>query len=108
MTTQLSHPTVAVSFSSPEDVQPSWRDHSWDKALLLVVAIGDAISFWIALQAFNASATWWQMLIFVGAMTSAAVVTMHKAGGYARAIHRTDRAAAICSGRPRLSSRPTT
>ena len=85
MTTQLSHPTVAVSFSSPEDVQPSWRDHSWDKALLLVVAIGDAISFWIALQAFNASATWWQMLIFVGAMTSAAVVTMHKAGGYARA-----------------------
>jgi len=85
MTTQLSHPTVAVSFSSPEDVQPSWRDHRLDKVLLLGVAIGDAVSFWIALQAFNASATGWQMLIFVGAMTSAAVMTMHKAGGYARA-----------------------
>ena len=78
MTTQLSHPTVAVSFSSPEDVQPSWRDHWLDKILLLGVAIGDAVSFWIALQAFNASATGWQMLIFVGAMTSAAVMTMHK------------------------------
>ncbi len=85
MTMQPSHPAVAVSFSSPEDVQPSWRDHYWDKALLLMVALGDAISFWIALQAFNASASAWQMFVFVAAMSSAAVVTMHKAGGYARA-----------------------
>ncbi len=85
MTAIPSHPAVAVGFEAPNDVLPSRWDHGFDILLLLMVAAGDAVSFWIALQAFNASASAGVMLVLVGAMTAAAVVTMHKAGGYARA-----------------------
>jgi hypothetical protein len=85
MTALPGHPTVAVGFATPEDDHPGRWDRGLDKLLLLGVAAGDAVSFWIALQAFNASAAAWQLAIFVAAMTSAAIVTMHKAGSYARA-----------------------
>ncbi len=85
MTALPGHPTVAVGFSTPEGDHAGRWDRSLDKLLLLGVAAGDAVSFWIALQAFNASADAWQLAVFVAAMTSAAIVTMHKAGSYARA-----------------------
>lgn len=86
MTESIGHRAVPAPYAQLDITHTRWWDHLWDKALLLLVAAGDFVSFWIALQLFNPNATWWQTAVLVSAMTAAAVVLMHKAGSAARAV----------------------
>ena len=86
MSPNPSHPAVAMPYERVEGIHVRWYDSWIEVVLLVIVATGDFISFWIALQLLNAYMPAWAAMLLVGALTAAAVLLMHMAGGRARDI----------------------
>lgn len=80
MSARGQHPAVIVDYLSVDAETLRWFDHLWAWGLLGVAAAGDAVNFWIVLQAANASLTSMVAMVLVMAMTAAAVALMHFAG----------------------------